>query len=223
MRRCVADGTWRPMLEGFAGWPANGFRLHVAGRMLWHESETEIRAGSPACSRRRAYPIEADDPGSLVLFPEMDVTAEVPEITTRCWGILGKRPEQMMCASSRMVIKRKGAGRPVVVPCTLLPYDPQFEMGETLAEAKTTRQAEPSLLRPVLRARRCFLLGRLIGPARERTVRLCWTNAGHRTCLSQGGGTGLPPEPVECDGSDRDGRSPRTADLPMPRPRATLP
>jgi hypothetical protein len=34
-----------------------------------------------------------------------------------------------------MVIKRKGAAGPVVVACTLLPYDPQFELGSTLAEA----------------------------------------------------------------------------------------
>jgi len=41
----------------------------------------------------------------------------------------------MMCASSRMVVKRKGAEKAAVVACTLLPYDPQFELGETLAEA----------------------------------------------------------------------------------------
>jgi hypothetical protein len=41
----------------------------------------------------------------------------------------------MMCASSRMVVKRKGAAAPAVLACTLLPYDPQFEMGATLAEA----------------------------------------------------------------------------------------
>ena len=29
-----------------------------------------------------------------------------------------------MCASARMVVKRKGAERPAVVACTLLPYDP---------------------------------------------------------------------------------------------------
>jgi hypothetical protein len=40
-----------------------------------------------------------------------------------------------MCASSRMVVKRKGAARPAVLACTLLPYDPQFELGATLAEA----------------------------------------------------------------------------------------
>ena len=29
-----------------------------------------------------------------------------------------------------------GAARPVVLPCTLLPYDPAFEMGESLAGAR---------------------------------------------------------------------------------------
>ena len=65
----------------------------------------------------------------------MDVRADVPEITEACWGILHKDPREVMCASSRMVVKRKGANAPVVLPCTLLPYDPAFEMGATLAEA----------------------------------------------------------------------------------------
>jgi hypothetical protein len=34
-----------------------------------------------------------------------------------------------------MVVKRKGEARPVVVPCTLLPYDPQFDLGHRLGEA----------------------------------------------------------------------------------------
>ena len=40
-----------------------------------------------------------------------------------------------MCASSRMVVKRRGAAAPVVAACTLLPYDPRFELGTTLREA----------------------------------------------------------------------------------------
>jgi hypothetical protein len=40
-----------------------------------------------------------------------------------------------MCATTRMVVKRKGADRPSVVACTLLPYDPRFDLGSTLAEA----------------------------------------------------------------------------------------
>jgi hypothetical protein len=31
--------------------------------------------------------------------------------------------------------KRKGAAVPAVLACTLLAYDPQFELGRTLAEA----------------------------------------------------------------------------------------
>ena len=73
--------------------------------------------------------------GSLVLLPEMDGKHDVPEITTRCWAILKKNPGDMMCAASRMVIKRQGAERPTVVPCTLIPYDPAFDMGPTLAAA----------------------------------------------------------------------------------------
>ena len=63
------------------------------------------------------------------------MASAVPEITTACWGILKKSPSHMMCATSRMVVKRKGAERPQVLPCTLLPYDERFEMGPTLAGA----------------------------------------------------------------------------------------
>ena len=34
-----------------------------------------------------------------------------------------------------MIVKRQGAERPTVVPCTLIPYDAAFEMGATLADA----------------------------------------------------------------------------------------
>lgn len=87
-----------------------------------------------------AQPIDANDPAQLVLFPEMDAVADVPEITEACWGILGKSPAAMMCASSRMIMKRKGAALPVVVACTLTPYDPQFELGSSLAQALGTVQ-----------------------------------------------------------------------------------
>jgi hypothetical protein len=34
-----------------------------------------------------------------------------------------------------MVVKRKGAERPAVLACTLVPYDAQFELGPTLKDA----------------------------------------------------------------------------------------
>ena len=45
------------------------------------------------------------------------------------------KPETMMCASSRMVVQKKNALSPVVVPCTLLPYEKEFELGSSLAES----------------------------------------------------------------------------------------
>ena len=34
-----------------------------------------------------------------------------------------------------MVVKRKGAERATIAACTLLPYDREFELGRSLAEA----------------------------------------------------------------------------------------
>ncbi len=127
--------SWRPALEGLRWLSQNGFDLAVAARMLWPEDEAAIRGGFAALFAEQAVRIDASDPHRLVLFPEMDDSASVPEITERCWAILNKSPEQMMCAHSRMVIKRAGAAAPVVVSCTLHPYDDRFEMGASLADA----------------------------------------------------------------------------------------
>lgn len=114
----------------------NGFQMAVAGRTLWAQSDAESRNGFAALFAAHGFDIDAASPGETVLFPEMDETVDVPEITTACWGILNKRPEDVMCASSRMVVKRKGADKPAVLVCTLLPYAPEFELGETLADAE---------------------------------------------------------------------------------------
>ena len=128
-------GSWAPAIEGLDWLAANGFALHVAGRTYWGETEESMRAGFARLFADRGYPIDADDPVSLVLFPEMDAGADIAEITTACWGILGVAPQDIMCATSRMVVKRKGAPAPSVLACTLLAYDPRFELGRTLADA----------------------------------------------------------------------------------------
>ena len=129
-------GAFARTLEGMDWLRDSGVPMAVAGRTVWNESEAEGRAGYARLYADRGYDIDAQDPGATVLFPEMDEAAEVPEITTGCWDILGKSPTDVMCASSRMVVKRKGAARPAVLACTLLPYAPEFELGETLAEAE---------------------------------------------------------------------------------------
>jgi hypothetical protein len=75
-----------------------------------------------------------------VLFPEMDEPIEVPEITTACCGILNKQPTEVMSSNSRMVVKPKGAEKPSVIACTLLPYEAEFDMGQTLEEAEKSVQ-----------------------------------------------------------------------------------
>lgn len=127
--------SWKPTIDGLVWLASNGFDIHVAGRRFSDESEETVRAGYAKLFADLGVAIDAQNPGVLVLFPEMDPTVDVPEITTACWGILKKSPDSVMCASSRMVIKRKGAERPAVVACTLLPYEPQFELGQSLAES----------------------------------------------------------------------------------------
>jgi hypothetical protein len=127
--------SWQPTIDGLVWLARNGFSLNVASRQLSGEPETAIRAGFADLFAELDVAIDPDDPVALMVFPEMDPSADVPEITEACWGILGKSPEGVMCASSRMIVKRKGAAHPAVIACTLLPYDPQFELGRTLAEA----------------------------------------------------------------------------------------
>ncbi|MEM8788852.1 MAG: radical SAM protein [Pseudomonadota bacterium] len=128
-------GSFEIALQGMRWLRDAGLRMAVAGRTIWGETEAQSRDGFAALFARERFAINAHDPGQTVLFPEMDETVDVPEITTACWGILGKSPDAVMCASSRMVVKRKGADAPAVLACTLLPYAPEFELGTTLAEA----------------------------------------------------------------------------------------
>ncbi|HMK67124.1 MAG TPA: radical SAM protein, partial [Stellaceae bacterium] len=79
--------------------------------------------------------IDADNPNRLVLFPEMDARRDVPELGESCWELPGVARERPMCATSRMVVKRKGAHGPAVLACTLIPYEPAFELGASLREA----------------------------------------------------------------------------------------
>jgi len=127
--------SWGPAFTGLRWLIDEGFVTHVAGRRFSGEPDAALRAGYARLFREHRLPLDAYDPVQLVLFPEMDSTKDVPEITTACWNILGVSPDAIMCSTSRMVIKRKGAAHPSVVSCTLLPYDPQFELGRTLREA----------------------------------------------------------------------------------------
>ena len=127
--------SWAKAVDGCRWLSDRGFRTAIAGRRLANESEVAARAGYAGLFAEHGLRIDASDPAALVLFPEMDATADVPEISDACWGLLGVSPTSMMCAFSRMVVKRKDAPCPVVVACTLIPYDDRFVLGETLSGA----------------------------------------------------------------------------------------
>jgi uncharacterized Fe-S cluster-containing radical SAM superfamily protein len=128
-------GSWDATLRGVDWLVEAGFRTALAGRAKWGEREQDLRNGYASLSALRCWGIDAEDPAALVLFPEMGEAAGVQEITTACWASLGKSPDTVMCSTSRMVVKRAGAARPTVVPCTLIPYMEAFDMGSTLADA----------------------------------------------------------------------------------------
>ncbi len=127
--------AWQPTVDGLVWLAREGFEVHVAARLLSLEAEGEVRAGFAWLFAGLGIGLDAADPVRLMLFPEMDAGRDVPEITEACWGILGRSPDEIMCSGARMVVRRQGAPSPAVVACTLLPYDPRFELGATLAEA----------------------------------------------------------------------------------------
>jgi len=127
--------SWEPMMKGLQWLSDNNFSIDIAGRTRWGEQEGDLRDGFATFFKTNNISINAYDKKQLILFPEMEPGEDVPEITTECWNILSVDPNDMMCATSRMVVKHKGDDKPSVQACTLLAYDQQFNMGQTLEEA----------------------------------------------------------------------------------------
>ena len=127
--------SWQPMVNGLKWLQRSEINFHIAGRTRWGDSEGELRQGFARAFESLGLTLYAYDANALILFPEIDPSAPVPEISRDCWEILRVNPEEMMCASSRMVVKHKGSQQPSVMACTLLPYEPEFNLGNSLTEA----------------------------------------------------------------------------------------
>jgi uncharacterized Fe-S cluster-containing radical SAM superfamily protein len=155
-------GSFALAMRGLLWLASIGATLEVAGRHLSHEDDATARAGYRALFAANGLSINADDPMQLVIFPEMSAQADPPEITESCWGILKKSPDSVMCASSRMVVKRNGAAAPTVLACTLIPYDDRFDLGATLVGA-----AKPVALAHRHCATFCVLGGAACGASRD--------------------------------------------------------
>jgi hypothetical protein len=128
-------GSFEETCLGIDWLAAQSAKIAIAGRTMWGETQADAQAGYDALISARNWPIDLNAPLSLILFPEMDASADVPEITPNCWSILNVDPAGLMCASARMVVKRKGAEQATVLACTLLPYDAGFDLGPALEGA----------------------------------------------------------------------------------------
>lgn len=129
------DKTFKRTLNTMKTLVDMGLTISIAGRSLASESMPDALVGYQNTLNEYQVALNVSQGENIVVFPEMTTTKDVPEITTECWGILGIHPDHQMCATERMVVKRKGADKPVVLPCTLIAYNETFELGHTLKEA----------------------------------------------------------------------------------------
>jgi molybdenum cofactor biosynthesis enzyme MoaA len=127
--------TYDVMLQGLKWLNENNFNYTLATRLLWNEKEEDLRKNFGTFIKNNNLRLDTNSPKELVTFAEMDEKIDTPEITTSCWDILNKDPNDVMCSWSRMVVRKKNSKNPSVIACTLLPYADEFDLGETLTNS----------------------------------------------------------------------------------------
>ena len=127
--------TYNVMLQGLKWLNENNFNYTLATRLLWDEKEEDLRKNFGVFIKNNNLRLDTNSPKQLVTFAEMDEKIDTPEITTSCWDILKKDPNDVMCSWSRMVVRKKNSKSPSVIACTLLPYADEFDLGETLTNS----------------------------------------------------------------------------------------
>ena len=127
--------TFNIMMEGLKWLNQNNFNYALATRLLWEEQEDQLRDNFNLFIDKYNLKLDAKSKEQLVTFAEMDEKVDTPEITTACWNLLGKNPDDIMCSSSRMVVKKKNSTKPSVIACTLLPYEDEFDLGQNLTNS----------------------------------------------------------------------------------------
>ena len=127
--------TFDVMIKGLLWLNSNNFNYDLATRLLWGDEEDQLRSNFNQFIDKYNLKLDAKSKQQLVTFVEMDKKVDTPEITTACWNILGKDPDDIMCSWSRMVVKKKGMLKPSVIACTLLPYEEEFDLGQSLTNS----------------------------------------------------------------------------------------
>ena len=119
--------TWAPMINGLKWLHQNQFTFHLAGSTRWGEDERTLQEAHQHKLTGFGINFDIDGPTALISFPEIDPAKAVPEITISCWDILGVEPENMICATSRMIVRHKGDSAFSVMACKLLACDLSFD------------------------------------------------------------------------------------------------
>jgi molybdenum cofactor biosynthesis enzyme MoaA len=127
--------TYDVMMQGLKWLNENNFNYTLATRLLWNEKEEDLRKNFGTFIKNNNLRLDTNSPKELVTFAEMDEKIDTPEITTSCWDILNKDPNDVMCSWSRMVVRKKNSKNPSVIACTLLPYADEFDLGGTLTNS----------------------------------------------------------------------------------------
>jgi len=127
--------TYDVMLQGLKWLNENNFNYTLATRLLWNEKEENLRKNFGTFIKNNNLRLDTNSSKQLVTFAEMDEKIDTPEITTSCWDILNKNPNDIMCSWSRMVVRKKNSKNPSVIACTLLPYADEFDLGDTLTNS----------------------------------------------------------------------------------------
>ena len=123
--------TWEKAIKGIRWLVNNNFKINIASRII-NKDEKLVREGFAELFKENNLNINAYNKNHLVLFPEMNLHSNTPEITKSCWEILNSNPKDMMCSNSRMIVKRKEDSKTHVVSCTLIPYENNFSYGSNL-------------------------------------------------------------------------------------------
>ena len=92
--------SWQPTIDGLIWLARNGFSLHVASRRLSGESEAAIRGGFAGLFAELGVAIDAGDPVALMIFPEMDTTADFRRSPKRA-GASSANRRRVSCARPR--------------------------------------------------------------------------------------------------------------------------
>ena len=130
--------TWDELIENIVWLKNNNITLDIASRLEDGENEIEKREGFKSLFKKMGISINSHDQKALVLFPPMNIDKPATEITQDCWRTLNKKPNDLMCSNSRMIVKKKGEKKTKVLACTLITKDKNFDLGNTLMQSNKT-------------------------------------------------------------------------------------